>query len=176
MAEILAGLLGAAATLGVVLVQRLLKKSRAHEEDYWKNKATRHKKAARWWGTALLFYAIGGSAGLAAIFYVAYTHAYDLASTGEAKFSHLLLLISGAVAAGTTILFWIGRFVQRLYLSERHMAIDAKLRETMAMTYWLYLRSNRLRTAIAVSYLRHFSAPARTASSKRRRASIVVSR
>jgi len=103
--------------------------------EYWKGKGVRHKKAAKWWGFALLFYAIFGTLLLAGLFYGAYTHAYELASTGENKFSHLLLLISAAIAAATTILFWVGRFLQRLYLSERHMAIDAKLREVMAMTY-----------------------------------------
>ncbi len=110
--------------------------------EYWTEKCRSHKRAAFWWGNALALYALVGTGSLGFLFYLAYDHAYQLALSAENKFNHLLVLMSAAVLAATTIAFWVGRFLQRLYISERHMAIDAKQRVTMAKTY-LALASNQ---------------------------------
>jgi Family of unknown function (DUF6161) len=102
--------------------------------DYWTAKHKEHKKAALKWGIALVSFAFLGTGALGILFYYVYTHAYDLAVTGETKFNHLVVLMSGAALAASTVVLWVGRFLQKLYISERHMAIDAKLRVTMAKT------------------------------------------
>jgi hypothetical protein len=107
--------------------------------DYWTAKYKEHKKAARVWGAILVGYAVAGCVAIAFILHFAYT--YALAAT-EQVYSHVTLVFSASIALSVTVLFWIARFLSRLYLSERHMAIDAKLRAVMAKTY-LALASNQ---------------------------------
>ena len=108
--------------------------------DYWKKKAVLHKQAATGWGDILLGYAIFGVVCLIVLFVRAYHFAEPLVT--DTKSASLLVIITAGVAAGITILFWVARFLTRLYLSERHMTIDANLRTTMVMTY-LALASNK---------------------------------
>jgi hypothetical protein len=44
----------------------------------------------------------------------------------------------------TTVAFWIGRIILKIYLSERHLATDAEERRTMVMTYLALTRSKKL--------------------------------
>ncbi|MEJ6850707.1 DUF6161 domain-containing protein [Sinorhizobium fredii] len=46
---------------------------------------------------------------------------------------YLILVTLGVVI--TTIVFWAGRILTRLFLSEHHLAIDAEERAVMAQTY-----------------------------------------
>lgn len=47
----------------------------------------------------------------------------------------LYVLISGGLAVLSTIGFWIGRILTKLYLSEHHLKTDAEERRVMIMTY-----------------------------------------
>ena len=106
--------------------------------EYWTAKFKDHKNACWWWGLVLIVYAVVAVAILCGVLY--WTFGYVLSTTDQA-FSHIALLVSASLAVSVTILFWAARFLSRLYLSERHMAIDAKLRSVMAKTY-LALASN----------------------------------
>lgn len=112
--------------------------------EYWRIKGDSHGESAKIWGRVLIGYAIVGTLLLFAVFILAYSYASDLMASPETKPASLLVLISAGVAAGTTILFWIARFITRLYLSERHMTIDAKLRTTMVKTYLALASNNKV--------------------------------
>lgn len=76
----------------------------------------------------LLIYISGAAAAVALFAFVAPT----LVPLYEGK-----TLLFGAAAAGVllTMMFWAGRVLVRLYLSELHLAGDAWERATMAKTY-----------------------------------------
>jgi hypothetical protein len=103
--------------------------------EYWSEKATGHVAASRWWLGALIIWALIGSGTLFYLFHTVYGDAVSLASAPQPNISSALIVLTAGAAVGTTIIFWVARFLSRLFLSERHMAIDAKLRSTLAQTY-----------------------------------------
>lgn len=107
--------------------------------NYWTEERDTHKWAARIWGFVLVLYAVMGSLALAYTLNKALDYA---ASNSNEKLSHTDFLVTGTVAVIITVLFWIARFLSRLYLSERHMRIDAASRVTMAKTF-LALAANK---------------------------------
>jgi hypothetical protein len=103
---------------------------------YWHAKWGEHQKSAGNWLCGLTVFTVVGVIFLIAMFSCAYTTAQELltARTSDTA-SPLIILLSAALAAGVTVVFWVARFVTRMFLSERHMAIDAKMRFTMAKTF-----------------------------------------
>jgi Family of unknown function (DUF6161) len=101
---------------------------------------TEHTAHAKTRAAILFWYAVLGTALLGAAFGLVYAKVRPAYS--DPSFQAHLLAITLPFGVLVTILFWIGRFLSRLYLSERHLAIDAKLRATMAKTY-LALASNQ---------------------------------
>lgn len=102
---------------------------------YWEKKADGHLTRAVISGIICVIYA--GCVMLAFI---------NLATKGVFLFAPLLetkdglpsptALLLGALGFSIlTIIFWIGRIFVRIYLSEHHLAIDARFRATMVQTY-----------------------------------------
>jgi hypothetical protein len=118
--------------------------------EYWKKKATIHKKNyANWkWTTGLgaffgllvLMFSIyelsNASTGLS--LKVAETiKAFDPSYKIEAKdiVSHLWIMVGSSTLFAVTLFFWLVRFMIRMMMTEHHLAIDADARATMAETY-----------------------------------------
>lgn len=101
--------------------------------EYWSKKATDHKKSAviRLWVLGI-FSLVGSAALLGALWWLA-EHALEVATTDRPPAVYFVLSTIGVVI--TTIVFWIARILTRLFLSEHHLAIDAKERSVMAETY-----------------------------------------
>lgn len=104
--------------------------------DYWKRKASAHGDAA------------GTAAERLALFFIALTIVLGTAFIVAAKFilwnsispnqtppGALYVVISAGLAVLSTIGFWIGRILSRLYLSEHRMKTDADERAVMTETY-----------------------------------------
>lgn len=76
---------------------------------------------------------------LTALLVVAFTCAgyiiADLHEPGQREPVALYLLISGGLAVVSTLGFWMGRILTKLYLSEHHLKTDADERAVMAKTY-----------------------------------------
>src|SRR5690606_3966916 len=103
---------------------------------YWTIKGARHAKQAGKWGCWLFCYS-ALAAPLVLIMYgadfvTAIKNANSLGSSSALPFA---VLLTAGLAVATTIAFWIARFLSRLYLSERHMAMDADARAVMARTF-----------------------------------------
>ena len=52
------------------------------------------------------------------------------------------IFLSSIFLLFVTVLFWIGRVMVRIYLSDHHLSIDAKQRATMAETYLGLIQEN----------------------------------
>jgi hypothetical protein len=102
--------------------------------QYWKDKAADHGKAERnllkvTIGYFILAAIIIGTAGWAAS-----TIILSLDATVVDR-TPVYLITSGALLAITTLVFWIGRLVVKLWLSEHHLRVDAKERAIMTQAY-----------------------------------------
>lgn len=101
--------------------------------QYWRDEATKHKtdaanlksglfKFVRWGGIGLF-----GVIGL--IILVLFSHPVSKADP------YPYLAFATGIALLTTVLFWTGRVMVRLYLSSRHLATDAEERVAMIQTF-----------------------------------------
>lgn len=101
--------------------------------EYWKKKATSHGVRSAGLRSVLLKYAfIGGTALVSALVALAGGSIWAI-SAGVPAGVLVVLATIGVVL--TTIAFWAGRILTRLYLSEVHLGIDASERATMVETY-----------------------------------------
>ncbi len=101
--------------------------------EYWESKATEHSISEDRYFKATLAYFVLASIVIA------------LAGFGGAEFiknipksedrTPLYLITSGALLAITTMVFWAGRLIVKLWLSEHHLHIDARERAVMTKTY-----------------------------------------
>jgi hypothetical protein len=103
--------------------------------QYWRDKAAEHRKRSQRWIGGLAIFSLVGAIGLYWIFQSVYEEATKLANGPQEKTGAALIVLTVGVGVAATIAFWVARFLSRLYLSERHMAIDAGLRSTLAETY-----------------------------------------
>lgn len=100
--------------------------------QYWKDKARNHG----WWelGYAvitLVFFVLAG----VAIYQMA-NGAIDFLKgfTGKNETS-AYIITSAALLGGTTLLFWLGRVVVKLFLSEHHLRTDCREKAVMTQAY-----------------------------------------
>jgi len=102
--------------------------------EYWQTKATKHQSAiSRSRATLIAFTIFGGGALVGALFLLANT-AVDVAE--RAKGDTAIYLKYAAIGAiVSTIVFWTGRVLLRVYLSDRHLLTDAEERVAMIKTY-----------------------------------------
>lgn len=99
---------------------------------YWSEKAGTHRvaeKAAR--GHLILFFVLA-MLGLGAAFGVT---GWAILRPGATSTTPVYIVISAGLATFTGVVFWIGRLLTRLYLSEHHLRKDAEEREVMTTTY-----------------------------------------
>lgn len=100
---------------------------------YWADKAQAHRKSSAKYGKILLGYAAIAAIALPAFLYVLADHVVTTATLEKPTAIYLINVAIGVVI--TTIGFWAGRILTRLYLSEMHLGIDAEERSVMAQTY-----------------------------------------
>jgi Family of unknown function (DUF6161) len=99
--------------------------------DYWIDKAKMHRdavKISRQW--LIGFTSIGSLALSLALYFLAITAA--ALAKGDAAI-YIKFAVIGAIA--TTITFWVGRVLLRIYFSDRHLLTDAEERVAMIKTY-----------------------------------------
>ena len=104
--------------------------------QYWKEKASEHSSACATRGWTLLIYTSLASIGFVVSALFSWLH------IKEAKEDTYPLLVAGLFIS--TILFWIGRILVRLYLSEVHLRMDAKQRITMVQTYLALVNDKKI--------------------------------
>jgi len=107
--------------------------------QYWRTKASEHRTRERinalW---VAIFFATG-----AVLLGFAYYYAANLllaagrqsATVGASQPTALYVVVAGALAALTTLVFWVGRLLTKLFLSEHHLRNDASERAVMTTTY-----------------------------------------
>jgi Family of unknown function (DUF6161) len=103
---------------------------------YWSDKAKDHKTRENWAiGRLALFFPLAFFAlGLA--FLDSSTYLLEHTSKpGSTTPVALYVIITGGLAVLSTMLFWIGRLLTKLYLSEHHLRNDADERAIMTQTY-----------------------------------------
>ena len=101
---------------------------------YWSDKSSKHRSTS-WLMTRIsLGYATAVSVVVGLGGFVWLPSRLDKLAQGPQQIQVGYLLISVSIAL-LTIMFWVGRVISRLYLSERHMASDAEERAVMAQTY-----------------------------------------
>lgn len=99
--------------------------------QYWTNKATEHGKKEKTARRTLYAYFPLTIAGIGFAFW----------RTGEYLIAHppynaaVYVVISGGLLLLSTMLFWVGRLLTKLYLSEHHLRNDAEERSVMTETY-----------------------------------------
>lgn len=103
--------------------------------EYWNDKATEHKKNRRTMAISVALYFVVLIAALSSAFYQAGSLVQELHTPGGNEPVVLYLLITGGLAILSTVGFWIGRILTKLYLSEHHLKIDAEERAVMTKTY-----------------------------------------
>jgi len=105
----------------------------AAPSDYWKCKAAQHERAEDIAKKHLINYLVFIIAVLIGILFV---YANKLASMKDLDVPlYATVILLGLAGTLSTIAFWIGRVMTRIYLSEHHLAIDAHERSVMATTY-----------------------------------------
>lgn len=107
---------------------------------YWKDKADTHRGQEFWariW--VILFFAVT-LPGMAYVFIrtgvVLIDHAMAIRPQGAPPFPNAVFLIASAgLASCAGVVFWAGRLLTKLYLSQHHLRQDAEERATMTETY-----------------------------------------
>lgn len=102
--------------------------------EYWEAKGKRHASALKDSKRNLIIFAAVGSLGLVACLYFLTVTAVDVSSKSNSDTAIFLKFAAIGVVV-TTILFWIGRVLLRIYMSDRHLLSDAEERIAMVMTY-----------------------------------------
>lgn len=101
--------------------------------EYWEKKAEKHRKA-EWWARlwVLIYFPVAlGSIGSAFWF----TGQYLLSTPTTTLPPGLYIIASAGLASTAGLLFWAGRLLTKLYLSQHHLRQDADERATMTTTY-----------------------------------------
>ena len=119
--------------------------------EYWKVKATQHRKSEFWariW--VIAFFALT-LPGMAYVFYATGVALIDQAlmprPEGAPPFPNAIFLIASAgLASCAGLAFWAGRLLTKLYLSQHHLRQDADERATMTETYLALIENSAAST------------------------------
>lgn len=104
--------------------------------EYWEAKASVHRTAVDNSRFNLTAYAAAGTVGLLATLVGLIALANWFSSEKGGQDATVLYLKFAAVGAiVTTVAFWVGRILLRIYLSDRHLLTDAEERVAMIKTY-----------------------------------------
>lgn len=100
---------------------------------YWQEKSEGHATAEKKAREKLLIFFPIALLGLGIAFGVTGYMILTRPPTGNA--TAVYVVISGGLATIAGVVFWIGRLLTKLYLSEHHLRIDAEERKIMTTTY-----------------------------------------
>lgn len=103
--------------------------------DYWETKAAKHKDAIYRSRLTLIVFAVLGSIGLLCALIFLAAKAAELANRTTIPDAAIYLKFAAIGAILATIIFWAGRVLLRIYLSDRHLLTDAEERVAMIKTY-----------------------------------------
>jgi len=99
---------------------------------YWRCRANQYRRTSSWALGFLLVFAVSSVYGLFRLYDIAASHL----PTDAATIPYAALFRASAFALlMTSIAFWAGRVLLRIYLSARHLATDAEERRTMITTF-----------------------------------------
>jgi hypothetical protein len=114
----------------------------------WNDRSETHREAANMWrsrslwvaiiGLALAFGAAAGFMSIAKFLFadaMTVTDPDPLSSGLRPTWQFEIIFASAATLLYLTVYFWVLRIIVRLYMTEEHLAIDAKSRSAMAETY-----------------------------------------
>lgn len=99
---------------------------------YWSEKAGAHRVAegaAR--GHLIVFFVLA----IVALAFAFGLTGWAILRPGATTATPVYIVVSAGLATFTGVVFWIGRLLTRLYLSEHHLRKDAEEREIMTTTY-----------------------------------------
>lgn len=101
--------------------------------EYWEKKAERHRKAEWWARLWVLIYFPVALLLIGSAFW--FTGQYLLETPQAALPPGLYIIAAAGLASSAGLLFWAGRLLTKLYLSQHHLRQDADERATMTTTY-----------------------------------------
>lgn len=103
---------------------------------YWNEKADIHSKKEILAIIRLCIFFPTSTIGLIIAFYESSILLLgDSSGSGKTVPAALYIIITGGLAALSTFVFWIGRLLTKIYLSEHHLRNDASERAVMTQTY-----------------------------------------
>lgn len=107
---------------------------------YWKDKASGHRTREFWTMLLVILFFVITLPGMAYVFtrtgVVLIDHAMAPRPQGAPPFPNAVFLIASAgLASCAGLVFWAGRLLTKLYLSQHHLRQDADERATMTETY-----------------------------------------
>jgi hypothetical protein len=114
--------------------------------EYWNAKAATHStaiKSSRW--NLILFTIFGSGFLVGSLLWIA-TTAIELSEKSKSD-AAIYIKFAAIGAILTTIIFWIGRVLLRIYLSDRHLLTDAEERIAMVKTYLALTNEGKLEPA-----------------------------
>jgi hypothetical protein len=114
---------------------------------YWSGKAREHGKREFWAAFYVILFFFVGTAILASAFggagYFVFSEGREAIKAGLPEPHALYLLITAGLAALSTLTFWIGRLLTKLWMSEHHLRNDAHERAVMTTTYLALTRNEK---------------------------------
>jgi len=102
--------------------------------EYWEAKAAKHATALKASRLTLIGFTILGSTFLLGALLFLTNRALGLAEKSNAD-TAIFLKFAAISAVVTTVVFWVGRVLLRIYLSDRHLLTDAEERIALIKTY-----------------------------------------
>lgn len=132
-------------------IEKLKETQKTYEEymqlkapvTYWTRKAEQHRSSSSFFAWVLGLYAAAATVIL--LVFLGCLAIYVIEHVGPERPPSAQVLVVSLGVIVTTVIFWVGRILTRLYLSQHHLAIDADERATMVQTY-LALISNSAAT------------------------------
>lgn len=104
--------------------------------EYWRSKAKQHEAKEKSALTQLQRFFPVSLTALCGLFGISGWWVISHANThGGNVPTALYVVLSGGLAVISTIIFWVGRLLTKLYLSEHHLRNDAEERAVMTTTY-----------------------------------------
>lgn len=118
---------------------------------YWADKATQHKKSEVWARIWVLAFFVITLPAMASAFawtgWVLIDQALQVRPTGAPPFPTAIFIIASAgLASCAGLVFWAGRLLTKLYLSQHHLRQDAEERATMTETYLALIENSAAST------------------------------
>lgn len=119
--------------------------------DYWNRKADQHRRAEFWTRLWVMLFFPAALAGLAFAFNETAVSLIQSAQAagrpGAPPFPTAIFIVASAgLASCAGLVFWVGRLLTKLYLSQHHLRQDAEERATMTETYLALIENSAAST------------------------------